>query len=67
MKFSIAVVQFNPVRNNINKNIRKLRRLLAGINADLVVLPELANAGYLYATPEDLSPYAEPQSGSGRF
>ncbi len=67
MKFSIAVVQFNPVRNNIKKNIRKLRRLLTGINADLVVLPELANAGYLYARPEDLSPYAEPQGGSGAF
>ncbi|MBG0786631.1 MAG: beta-ureidopropionase, partial [Anaerolineaceae bacterium] len=67
MKFSIAVIQFNPVRNNIQKNIRKLRRRLTGINADLVVLPELANTGYLYATPEDLSPLAEPQDGSGPF
>ncbi|QRN83879.1 beta-ureidopropionase [Chloroflexota bacterium] len=67
MKLSIAVVQFNPVRDNIKKNIRKLRRLLTGIKSDLVVLPELANTGYLYATPEDLLPLAEPQDGSGAF
>ena len=67
MKFSIAVVQFNPTRNNVKKNIRKLQRLLSGIKADLVVLPELSNTGYLFPRPEDLLPLAEPQDGSGPF
>lgn len=67
MNFSIAVVQFNPDRKNIKKNIRKIQRLLNGIKADLIVLPELANTGYLYANPEDLLPLAEPQDGSGPF
>ena len=67
MNFSIAVVQFNPIRNNIKKNIRKLHRLLSGIKSDLIVLPELSNTGYLYATPKDLLPFAENQDGLGPF
>ena len=67
MKFSIAVVQFNPTRNNVKKNIRKLQRLLSDVKADLVVLPELSNTGYLYANHEDLLPLAEPQDGSEPF
>lgn len=67
MKFSIAVVQFNPARKNVKHNIRKLQRLLSEVKADLIFLPELANTGYLYASHEDLLPVAEPQDGSGPF
>jgi predicted amidohydrolase len=40
---------------------------LADARADLIVLPELANCGYLYAGPSDIAPYAEPADGSGPF
>lgn len=67
MSFQIALVQFNPVRKNVTRNIQKIRRLLAEIKADLVVLPELSNSGYLYRTPEELLPYSEGNDCSGLF
>lgn len=67
MKYSTALVQFAPSRKNVEKNIHKLRRLLSGLQADLIVLPELSNSGYLYESPEALKPFAEPADGSGPF
>ena len=32
-------------------NVAQVERLLAGVQADLLVLPELANSGYMYAFP----------------
>jgi predicted amidohydrolase len=65
--FKVGFVQFCPLRHDVAANIAALQRLLAGIRADLVVLPELANSGYLYAAPSDLMPYAEQADGSGPF
>jgi predicted amidohydrolase len=65
--FTAGFVQFCPLRGNVAANIAALGSLLAGMQADLVVLPELANSGYLYARPADLAPYAEPGDGSGPF
>jgi predicted amidohydrolase len=65
--FSVGFVQFEPVRYAVAENVATLVRLLAGVRADLLVLPELANSGYLYAAPEALAPYAEPGDGSGPF
>ena len=67
MKLTIAIVQFAPARENVGKNIRQIGRLLSGLQADLIVLPELSNSGYLYDSPETLRPFAEPQDGSGPF
>jgi predicted amidohydrolase len=67
MSFQIALVQFYPTRKNVDKNIKKISRLLAGIQADLIVLPELSNSGYMYDSIESLSHYSEPKDGSGKF
>jgi predicted amidohydrolase len=67
MLFQIALIQFKPVRKDVQANIRKIQDLLNGITADLIVLPELANSGYLYEASENISPYAEPVDGSGMF
>lgn len=67
MPFKIALAQFKPVRNNVSANIEKIETLLSDIQADLVVLPELSNSGYLYKSPDDLRPYAEPKNGKGLF
>jgi predicted amidohydrolase len=67
MSFTIALVQFKPLRKNVAANIKKIERLLEGISADLIVLPELANTGYLYESPAHLMPYAEPVDGNGPF
>lgn len=60
-------VQFRPVRYDVPANVEQVERLLAGVKADLLVLPELANSGYMYASPSSLAPYSEPADGSGPF
>ncbi|MBU2578446.1 beta-ureidopropionase [Patescibacteria group bacterium] len=67
MAFLIALAQFNPMRRNVTTNIRKIQRLLKAIKADLVVLPELANCGYLYDSKDELFPFSESQDGRGIF
>ncbi len=64
---TVGAVQFAPVRRDVTANIAQVAVLLRGVRADLLVLPELANSGYLYAAPEDLAPYSEPGDGSGPF
>jgi predicted amidohydrolase len=65
--FKAGFVQFCPVRHDVERNISILESILWGVEADLLVLPELANSGYMYATPEELAPYAEEGNGSGPF
>jgi predicted amidohydrolase len=65
--FTVGFVQFLPVRSNVEQNIHSLRKLLTGVKADLLVLPELANSGYLYTAPADLSPFSEDRSGAGPY
>ena len=67
MTLQIAVVQFQPQRQSVRSNIEKIQSLLDGLKADLVVLPELANSGYLYESPEELLPFSEPKDGRGEF
>jgi predicted amidohydrolase len=67
MRFSIGLAQFKPVRKNVAVNIQRIRQLLKGNQADLIVLPELANSGYLYETPDELLPYADTCKGHGAF
>lgn len=67
MTIQIALAQFKPVRQNVDSNIHTIEHLLAGIKADLIVLPELANSGYLYETSDKLKHYSEPKNGTGKF
>jgi len=67
MAFQIAVLQFQPHRKNVQENIREIKSLLKGCQADLVVLPELSNTGYLYETTDELRPYAEPRDARDGF
>lgn len=59
--------QFAPARRDVAANIDRVTALLDGTQADLLVLPELANSGYMYRSPGELAPYAEPGDGSGPF
>jgi predicted amidohydrolase len=65
--FKIGFAQFSPTRCDVGANVAAVERLLRGVAADLLVLPELANSGYLYALPETLAPFSEPGDGSGPF
>lgn len=65
--FTLGTVQFVPQRYDVAANIVQAAALLHDVRADLLVLPELANSGYLYASPAELAPFAEPADGSGPF
>ncbi len=65
--FTVGFVQFAPQRHDVAGNIAAVEMLLRGVRADLFVLPELANSGYLYMSPADLALCAEPADGSGPF
>jgi predicted amidohydrolase len=65
--FTAGFVQFRPLRGNVAANVAALQGLLADVRADLLVLPELANSGYMYAAPSDLVPFTEPGDGTGPF
>jgi predicted amidohydrolase len=65
--FKIGFAQFTPVRYDVAANVTAVERLLHGVEADLLVLPELANSGYLYVSPGALAPFSEPGDGSGPF
>ncbi|HEM48753.1 MAG TPA: hypothetical protein ENO27_00950, partial [Caldithrix sp.] len=65
--FTVALAQLKPIRRNVTKNINIVRNLLSGLQADLIVLPELVNTGYLYSSREVLFPYAEASDGRGEF
>lgn len=60
----VGFVQFNPVFNDKDKNFATVENLLKGINAELIVLPELFNTGYTFLTKTELNNLSEPATGS---
>lgn len=65
MKLRIAGLQFNPFIGQVERNISKIRNIVASLNRpiDLLVLPELAVSGYNFKSPSEIKPYLETQSG----
>ena len=59
-KVKIAGVQMDPEIMNIDRNLRKIleqSKIAAGNKADLVVFPECALSGYVYASREEALSY----------
>ena len=57
----IAAIQFAPAWLNLQETQTRLNRLFDQVqDADLVVLPELANSGYLFTSKEEAFSLAEP-------
>ena len=52
-------IQFSPEFGEIERNIDRARALMASVDAQLVVLPELFNTGYLIATRKEAWDLAE--------
>lgn len=65
--FKAGFVQFQPFRHDVQRNIDNLKTLTRTVKADLLVLPELANSGYMYRSSDALAPYSESADGSGPF
>ena len=56
----IGLLQFKPQPGDVRANLDHIARALAGISADLIVLPELCTTGYLFASRSELSRLSEP-------
>ena len=59
----IGFLQFKPEHKKKDKNLQKIREMLKDVFADIIVLPELFNTGYVFETKEELLPLAEDTSG----
>ena len=62
MEFKVGVCQFKPELMQIEKNLKKMESLLEAVEADLIVLPELAASGYLFNSKEEVQKIAEDPS-----
>ncbi|MHC4660706.1 MAG: nitrilase-related carbon-nitrogen hydrolase [Planctomycetota bacterium] len=59
----VGFLQFNPVFGDKQANIDRLKEMLQGVRADLLVLPELCLSGYQFRDRRELQKYAEPVPG----
>lgn len=55
----LAIYQFNPVKGQVEANLKKIRRALARYKADLWVLPELCTTGYVFSNADEVRVLAE--------
>ncbi len=58
-----AYCQFKPVFGNVAENLRIIERLVRNVEADLIVLPELCNTGYWFASRRDAEALGEAFPG----
>ena len=58
-----AFIQFNPVFGEIEGNIKKALTLIERTGAEIIVLPELFNTGYLITSKEEAFDLSEPLPG----
>ncbi len=59
----IGFLQFKPSFSNKRENFRIVERLLKGVQADVIALPELFNTGYAFLNKHELASLAEPSDG----
>ncbi|RLC49089.1 MAG: hypothetical protein DRH57_00780 [Candidatus Cloacimonadota bacterium] len=50
----VGFLQFYPRLFEEQKNLHRIDKLLTDVNADLIVLPELATSGYLFANKDEM-------------
>ncbi|KQC08036.1 MAG: hypothetical protein APR54_05140 [Candidatus Cloacimonas sp. SDB] len=59
MKYRVGICQFKPELLDVRANLDKMEQLLYNKKADLIVLPELANSGYLFNSSDEVYSIAE--------
>jgi len=55
----VGFVQFEPLFGEVERNIGKVEKLIDGVNADLLVLPELFNTGYVFVSKDEVVSLSE--------
>lgn len=63
----VGYYQFKPVFGEIEKNLRKILNALRKVDADLIVLPELAFSGYYFKDRDEVKSLAEDPNHSSTF
>ena len=59
LPMTVAVVQFDPQKGEVDANLDRAESLLATTEADLIVLPELFATGYFFDSTEQAHALAE--------
>lgn len=59
----VAVLQFDPAFGETTTNLDRVAAMIEGLEADLLVLPELFASGYWFESEEQLRALAEPLDG----
>ena len=59
MKYKIGLCQFEPTLLNKAKNLQKIQKMIDGVEADLIVFPELATSGYVFNNKEEVISVAD--------
>jgi len=57
--YKVGVLQYEPKLFKVDENLVYLENMLHDVDADLVVLPELATSGYVFNTKEEVFRVAE--------
>jgi predicted amidohydrolase len=55
----VGYLQFNPEFGNPKRNLKRIKELISGIDFDLIVIPELANSGYLFTSLDEVKSLSE--------
>ncbi|MCS6804485.1 MAG: nitrilase-related carbon-nitrogen hydrolase [Acidobacteriota bacterium] len=59
----VGFYQFWPTFGDVKGNLEQIAVALNGIEAELIVLPELASSGYLFLEQDEVNAIAEPVPG----
>jgi len=64
VKYKVGLCQFRPELLNKVANINKMVSMVEGVEADLIVFPELATSGYVFASRQEIYNVADTFEGS---
>ena len=56
---NVGFIQFSPEFGSVNENIDKAISMIEKADAELIILPELFNTGYLFVSNEEVIAFAE--------
>ena len=59
MKYKVGLCQFRPTLLNKADNIEKMVKMVDGVEADLIVFPELATSGYVFSSRDEVFSIAD--------
>lgn len=65
-RLNIALVQYDPQFRDVQGNMQRVDKMIARLTPELVdilLLPEMAFTGYMFASREEIDPFLESEDG----